>query len=302
MLKKICLIIYLLSSVTVYGQAKEKINVVATTTDLADIVKEIGKEKVEVISLSHGDQSGCNSVEPRPSLVMGLRKADLFVRIGMAYDSWSDSLLDAARNSKIVFGAPGYVDTSVGIERLEVPKGKVDASLGHVHIYGNPHYWLDPQNGEVMVKNIVDGLGKVSGSDAEYFKKNGDEYSQKLKQKISEWAAKLEPYKGNKVVSYHKSWEYFARRFGFEIIATIEPKPGIPPSPAYLNRLIEQLKPQKNIIILHENIYPVKTSRMVAKETGAKVIVLPIATGGMKGAIKSYIGLFDYIVAKIAEN
>ncbi len=302
MLKKIYLIIYLLSCIPVYGQAKEKINVVATTTDLADIVKEIGKEKVEVKSLSHGDQSGCSSVEPRPSMVMGLRKADLFVRIGMAYDSWADSLLDAARNSKIVFGAPGYVDTSVGIERLEVPKGKVDASMGHVHIYGNPHYWLDPQNGEVIVKNIVDGLGKVSGSDAEYFKKSGDEYIQKLKQKISEWAAKLEPYEGNKIVSYHKSWEYFARRFGFEIIATIEPKPGIPPSPAHLNRLIEQLKPQKNIIILHENIYPVKTSQMVAKETGAKVVVLPIATGGMKGAVKSYIGLFDYIVLKITEN
>lgn len=279
-----------------------KLQVVTTTTDLADIAKEIGKDKIEVISLSHGDQSGCNSVEPRPSMVMGLRKADLFVRTGMAYDSWADSLLDAARNSKIVFGAQGYVDTSVGIERLEVPRGKVDAGMGHVHIYGNPHYWLDPENGRVIAENILVGLIRIAPENKEYFTQNKNNFIKTLEAKIKEWSMKLEPYRGRKIVSYHKSWEYFAKRFGLEITATIEPKPGIPPSASYLNRLIQQLKPMKELIIFHENIYPVKSSEMVAKETGAKVAVLPIATGGMRGAVKSYIGLFDYIVLKITEN
>ncbi len=291
----------ILFTVPLYA-TEAKLQVVTTTTDLADIAKEIGQDKIEVISLSHGDQSGCNSVEPRPSMVMGLRKADLFVRIGMAYDSWADSLIDAARNSRIVFGAPGYLDVSIGIERLEVPRGKVDAGMGHVHIYGNPHYWLDPGNGRVIAENILAGLIRITPENKEYFTRNKELFARKLDDKMKEWSMKLEPYKGRKIVSYHKSWEYFARRFGLAITATIEPKPGIPPSAAYLNHLIQQLKPLGGLIILHENIYSVKSSALVAKETGAKIVILPIATGGMRGTVKNYIGLFDYIISQITED
>lgn len=282
--------------------APRKVQVLTTTTDLADIVGEIGKDKIHVTSLSHGDQSGCSSVEPRPSMVMAARAADLFVRIGLNYDSWADGLVDAARNSKIVFGGPGYVDASVGIERLEVPRGKVDAGMGHVHIYGNPHYWLDPANGKVMADNILAGLIRVSPENTEFFTRNRDAYVRTLDGKISQWQAALAPLHGRRIVSYHKSWEYFARRFGFEIVATIEPKPGIPPSAAHLNRLVAQLKPETGIIILHENIYPVKSSQMLAREIGARVAVLPISTGGMNGAVTSYAGLFDYIVAALTEK
>lgn len=294
-------LLILLCAISVQA-APRKVQVVTTTTDLADIAGEIGKDKIHVTSLSHGDQSGCNSVEPRPSMVMAARAADLFVRIGLNYDSWADSLVDAARNSKIVFGAPGYVDASVGIERLEVPRGKIDASMGHVHIYGNPHYWLDPENGKVMADNILAGLIRVSPENRDYFTRNRDAYTRMLDEKIRRWHGALAPLKGSRIVSYHKSWEYFARRFGFTIVATIEPKPGIPPSAAHVNSLIEQLKPETGIIILHENIYPVKSSHMIARETGARVAVLPIATGGMKGAVKSYAGLFDYITAVLTEQ
>ena len=282
--------------------APDKIKIVTTTMDLADIAKEIGGEKVEVTSLSHGDQSGCNSVEPRPSMVMSLRKAGVFVRIGMDYDSWADSLIDACGNSRIAFGAPGYADASVGIERLEVPAGRVDAGMGHVHVYGNPHYWLDPQNGRVMADNILAALIRVSAGNKDYFTANKQAYVARLDDKISQWSRKLEPYKGKRIVSYHESWVYFAKRFGFEIMATIEPKPGIPPSAAYLNQLIIRVKQGTGLLIFHENIYPEKTSAMVARETGAKVYILPISTGGMRGAVKSYTGLFDYIVSAITED
>jgi zinc/manganese transport system substrate-binding protein len=233
-------------------------------------------------------------------MVVNLRKADAYIRIGMDYDSWADGLMDAARNSRIVYGAPGFIDTSVGIERLEVPQGKVDAGMGHVHLYGNPHYWLDPHNARVITKNIAEGLSRVRPESSGYFNKNREEYLARFDVKIREWETKLKPYQGKNIVTYHKSWEYFARRFGLNIVATVEPKPGIPPSAAYLNTLIQKLKGQSGIMILHENCYPARTSRMVAAQAGARLLVLPVSVGGMGGKIKDYPGLFDHIIASIA--
>ncbi len=282
--------------------AQDQLQLVTTTTDLADIARIIGGDKVRVVSLSRGDQMGCHSVEPRPSMVVNLSRADILIKIGLDYDSWADALVDSSRNAKIAFGAPGYVDTSVGIVRLEVPRGKVDASMGHVHLYGNPHYWLDPENGRIIAENICAGLARIAPAHGDYFLQNKEAFVKLLAIKIQEWKTKLMPYKNKKIVSYHKSWEYFARSFGFEIIAAIEPKPGIPPSPAHLKELIAKLKKEKNLMILHENVYPVTTSRMIERETEAKLIVLPVSVGGIKGAAKDYSGLFDHIVEKIVEE
>ncbi len=298
-MKKIILSICALAFISVNVYAK--ISIVTTTTDLADIAQKIGGDKVNVVSLSHGDQSGCQGIEPRPSMLMNLRKADVLILIGMDYDHWANGLIDASRNSNIVFGAPGYIDTSVGIRRLEVPVGKVDASMGHVHIYGNPHYILDPDNGKIVARNIAEGLSKKYPEHKVYFKTNEENFVKSLDAKIKEWDKILAPFRGREIVSYHKTWEYLAEHFGFKIIAYIEPKPGIPPSPAHLNRLIEQLKTEKGVLIFHENIYPLKSSEMVAKETGAKVLVLPMAVKGLNGKIQGYLELFDYITGQIAE-
>lgn len=280
--------------------AAKEIFVVTTTEDLADLVKAVGGDKVKVVSLSYGYQDP-HLVEPRPSMVVHLKKADMLVKIGMDLDIWVDSLVAASRNSKIVYGAKGYVDASVGIYRLEVPQGKVDASMGDIHIYGNPHYWLDPENAKIITKNILDGLCRVSPENAEYFVNSRNRYLEKLDKAIKTWQKKLEPYKGMKVVTYHNTWSYFVNRFGLEVIATVEPKPGIPPSPAHLNSLINLMKKEKPVMILHEVFYPKKTSEMVAKETQTRLVVLPTSVGGVK-EVKDYISLFDYIVDSITSQ
>ncbi|MDD5756747.1 MAG: metal ABC transporter substrate-binding protein [bacterium] len=280
----------------------QPIQEVTTTTDLADLAGIIGGDKVRVVSLSRGNQMGCHSVEPRPSMVVNLSRADILIKIGLDYDSWVDALVDSSRNAKIVFDAAGYIDASTNIARLEVPTGKVDASMGHIHLYGNPHYWLDPENGRIIAENICAGLVRIVPLYSDYFIANKEAFIRLLAVKIQDWKAKLLPYKSKKIVSYHKSWEYFAKSFGFDIITAIEPKPGIPPSPAYLKELVAKLKKENNLMILHENVYPDTTSRMIARETGAKLLQLPVSVGGVKDTARDYIGLFDHIIGEIAKD
>lgn len=299
-MKKIFLITWLIFPIGITTLYPKEIFVVTTTEDLADLTKAVGGDKVKVVSLSYGYQDP-HLVEPRPSMVVQLKKADLFVRIGMDLDTWADSLIATAKNPKITYTADGYVDASLGILRLEVPTGKVDASMGDIHIYGNPHYWLDPENAKVITKNILDGLCRVSPENSEYFKNNRNRFIEKLDKSINIWYEKMSRFKGKKFVSYHKTWPYFAKRFNLEIIATIEPKPGIPPSPAYLNHLINLINKEKPEMILHEMFYPKKTSEMVAKETQTKLVILPTSVGGVK-EVKDYISLFDYIINNITSQ
>jgi len=269
-----------------------KVNVVTTTEDLADLVKVVGGDKINVISLSKGSQDP-HYVEPRPSMVIQLKKADMVVRIGMDLDIWADSLIAASRNSKIIYGAVGYVDASVGIEKLEIPTGKIDGSMGDIHIYGNPHYWLDPENAKPITKNILECLVKLSPDDSSYFVKNRDEYLQKLEAKIKKWQEKLKPYRGTKIVTYHNSWPYFANRFGLEIVGFVEPKPGIPPNPSHIVSLIKKMKKEKAKIIIVEPYFSQKAPKTIADETGATIVILLPSVEEKKG-IKTFIDLFEY--------
>jgi zinc/manganese transport system substrate-binding protein len=275
-----------------------KIKVVCTLPTLSSITKEIGGDKVEVITLAPGDRDP-HYVEPRPSMVVNLRDADLLVKVGMDLDMWVDALVDASRNTKIMWGSPGYVDCSVGIKKLEVPKGRVSMKEGEIHIYGNPHYWLSPDNGEIIAKNILAGLLRVAPSgDKEYFKKRADSFISRLREKAKEWKEELRPYKGTKFVSYHRSFSYFAKYFELDYFGTLEPKPGIPPSTAHIANLINDMKSEGVKLILLETYYPRKFADMVAKETGAKVVVVPTAVGAMKEA-DNYFSLFDVIINRI---
>jgi len=277
-----------------------KINVVTTTEDLADIARNIGGSKVNVVALAKGTIDP-HMVEPRPSMVNQLRKADVFVRVGLDLDIWAQSLVDAARNSDIVYGSKGYVDASVGVKRLEIPTVKLDPSMGHIHIYGNPHYWLDPVNGKVIARNIAEALCRVSPTDKSYFTQNYEQYASRIDRALAGWQDRLRPFKGTKVVTYHKSFVYFLQRFGFVEFGNVEPKPGIPPSPGHVKSLIERVKSEKVRLILMEPFYPKKFPEMIARETGAKLIVCPSSVGCVKG-VTDYIGLFDYLVDRIADS
>jgi ABC-type Zn uptake system ZnuABC Zn-binding protein ZnuA len=233
-------------------------------------------------------------------MVISLKKADMLVKMGMDLDMWVDGLIAAARNSKIIYGAKGYIDASVGIDRLEVPKEKIDGSMGDIHIYGNPHYQTDPVSANPMTKNILEGLCQISPKDCRYFKHNRQEYLKRLDEKIGTWATQMANFKGNNIVTYHNSWPYFARRFGLKVVDNIEPKPGIPPSPAHLASLIKIMKEKKVKVILVEPYFPLKGCKMVAEKTGAKVLIFPPSVGGVKEA-KTYLELFDYNVNQIVK-
>ncbi|MEW6619289.1 MAG: metal ABC transporter substrate-binding protein [bacterium] len=281
---------------TVFATTK----VVTTTEDLKSLVEYVGGDKVSVVSLSTGNQD-IHQIEPRPSMVIKLRDADMLVKIGMDLDMWVDSLVETARNSNLFYGKKGYCDVSVGVKKLEVPEGKIDASMGDIHLYGNPHYLLSPESAKVVTKNILNTLVKISPKDKEYFEKNRADFLKKLDEKILEWKEKISRYKGTKIVTYHNSWPYFTNTFDLQIAGFVEPKPGIPPSPSHVAKLIETIKQEEVRLIIVESYFSLKAPDLISRKTGAKVLLLPGQTGGVKG-VNNYFKLFDYIIEKIEET
>ncbi len=298
-MKKILLIFTFFLILCQTAAAASALRVIATTQDLEYIANRIGGTSVKTESLSSGDQD-LHMVEPRPSMVMKLRKADMVIKVGMDLDMWSDSLIAAAKNPNIIYGASGYVDASVRIPLLQVPKGKVDAGMGDIHIFGNPHYWLDPANSKIIADNIRDGLCRLRPEECSFFNDNSSKFKTELDVKLSQWLEKMEKLKGSYIVTYHNSWVYFAKRFGLEIAGNIEPKPGIPPSPAHLDKLIKDMKNSGARIIMAENYFPKHGPRKVSEATGAKVVLVPSSVGGLPG-IKTYFDLFDRLTELLSD-
>ncbi len=274
-----------------------QVRVVATFTDLADIVKQIGGAHVRVSSLAR-PQDDFHLVTPRPSMALELSRAKLFVRVGMDLDLWADDLLAAARNASILRGAGGYVDCSAGVRKLEVPTGRVDPSMGDIHIYGNPHYLFDPANAKIAARNILEGLKRVDPTNAQEYQRRYEAFVQQVDNHLKRWQQILAPYKGTPVVVYHKSLPYFLQRFGLHELATVEPKPGIPPSPGYLREVIARMKNTGCKVILIEHFRPRRFPDAIARETGAKVVVLPAAVGAE--GTTDYFSMIDAMVNRIA--
>jgi ABC-type Zn uptake system ZnuABC Zn-binding protein ZnuA len=276
------------------------ITVVAATPDLADIAKQVGGDRVTVSSVARPNQD-LHMIEPRPSDVLRIKRADLVVRVGMDLDLWMDALLNAAANSRVNRGAPGYVDASVGIRKLEVPREQVTGASGDIHVYGNPHYWLDPLNGEIISANILEGLKRVSPADASYFERNRNAFLTALRSAMRRWQERLGPYRGRKIVNYHDAWPYFVRRFNLKVLGCIEVKPGIPPTASHVASLIERTKAEKQpVVIADAAYYPDKAAKTIAARTGAKFVIIPSSVGGTKGA-DNYISLFDHIVDSLVK-
>jgi ABC-type Zn uptake system ZnuABC Zn-binding protein ZnuA len=291
-MKKIVLIIFILFSSALLA---DEIKVVTTTTVIYDLVKNIGGDKVEIDNLSRGDQD-VHFLEILPSYMMKLRKADLFFKIGFELELWSYQLVDGSRNSDLVI-----VDLSTAITPKEVPTGKVDASMGDIHPFGNPHYWLDPDNSKIMAYEIYDALAEQSPEDDDYFKSNLDKYSAALDKKIIEWENKMLELEQRQVVFFHAAWIYFADRFNVKIAGYVEPKPGIPPTPSHNAALIKLIERKKIKVIVMDVFYSDIAPNQIANITGVKVLKLPTQVNGLED-VTSYIEMIDYIVDQLSTH
>ena len=298
-MKRMLFFATLIAALGLATTANAAIKVITSTQDLAAIVAEIGGDKVTVESLARGYQDP-HQVEAKPSFVIKLHSADLLVAVGRELEiGWLPPLITQSRNDKIQPGNPGYLDASRTVRILDLPTGQITRAMGDVHPQGNPHYWLDPGNGRRIAKAIQDKLSEMSAADAGYFAQRYAEFDRKLTAAEGRWKATLAPFKGTKVVTYHRSWSNFAEAFGVDVIGYVEPKPGIPPSPAHQLALTQEMKRQGIKVIIVEPYFDLKTPNAIARDTGATVLVVPPSVGGVKEA-KDYISLFDYNVNLLA--
>jgi zinc/manganese transport system substrate-binding protein len=313
------------------ARADGKLKVVTTTTDLKSIVEAVGGDKVEVASLGTGHEDP-HFIDAKPSYMLLARNADLWVRVGMELEIGYEALiLDGSRNTKIRIGTPGHLDASEGVLRLEVPTGKIDRSMGDIHPQGNPHYWLDPLNGRIVAKNASLRLSKLDPANANYYADNLKVFQKKLDEAMfgpkllaqaegarlwamllkgqldafvkdhgggavaGGWWGAMKPLAGMKIITFHRSWTYFANRFGLDVIDQLEPKPGIDPSPGHLAEVITKVEREGAKLLLMEPFYSRKPADFVAGKTAVKVVQVAASAGGQPEAT-DYIRMIDNIV------
>jgi zinc/manganese transport system substrate-binding protein len=275
------------------ARAQGKLTVIATTEDLASIAREIGGDRITIDSIAKGYQDP-HFVEAKPSFILKLQKADLLVVVGRELEiGWLPPLVQQSRNGKIQPGAEGYLDASLNALILEIPTGQVTRAMGDVHPLGNPHYWMDPENGRRIAKEIADKLLQLRAGDKAYFDQRFADFGMRLDAAEKRWAAAMAPYKGTKVVTYHRSFPNFAERYGLDIIGYVEPRPGIPPTPQHTLDLMNEMKRQNVKLVLVEPYFDLKTPNAIGRDTGAKVLVMPPSVGGVK-EVTDYFKLFDY--------
>jgi zinc/manganese transport system substrate-binding protein len=280
--------------------ARAAVKVVATTEDLAALTKEVGGDKVTVESLAKGYQDP-HFVEPKPSFILKLHDADLLVLVGRELEiGWLPALIQQSRNARIQPGGAGYLDASLTVKILDIPTGQVTRAMGDVHPMGNPHYWLDPGNGRRIAQAIQQKLTAISAADGPYFAARYADFDKRLAEAEKRWDATMAPFKGAKIVTYHRSWPNFADRFNIDVVGYVEPKPGIPPSPSHTLDVMQEIKRDNIKVIAVEPYFDLKTPNAIARETGAQVLVLSPSVGGVKEA-SSYIALFDYDIGLLTK-
>lgn len=278
-----------------------QLTVVTSTTDLADIARSVGGAKVKVSHVSEGYQDP-HFAEAKPSFLLRMRNADIFAYVGLDLEiGWMPLLVDGARNPKIRQGGSGNLDVSQVITVLDRPSGNVDRSQGDVHPQGNPHYWLDPENGRRIARLFKKRFSELDPANEDYYEKNEKAFEARLNAAEREWQKKLATIKGKPIVAYHTSWRYLAQYTGANIVGFMEPKPGVPPSPSHLAGLILQIKRTGAKVIIMEPFYNRKDADFVASKTGAKVLVIPPSVGGLRGQkLDDYIALMQYDIDQMA--
>jgi zinc/manganese transport system substrate-binding protein len=280
--------------------AQSKLNVITTTEDLASIAREIGGDHINVEALARGYQDP-HFVEAKPSFILKLQKADVLIAVGRELEiGWLPPLIQQSRNGKIQVGADGYLDASLTAEILEIPTGQITRAMGDVHPQGNPHFWLDPENGARVAKAISEKFSQFRPNDRAFFEQRLADFTTRLNAAEKRWLAAMAPYRGTKMVTYHRSFPNFAERFGLVIVGYIEPRPGIPPTPQHTLDLINEMKRQNVKLVLVEPYFDLKTPNAIGRDTGAQVLVLPPSVGGVK-EVTDYFKLFDYDVNLVVE-
>ena len=276
------------------GSASAKtLNVMTSTEDMAALAREVGGDRVKVESVARGYQDP-HFVEAKPSFLLKLQKADVLVMVGLQLEiGWLPPLITQSRNPRIQVGAAGYLDASRFAEILEIPTGEVTRAMGDVHPLGNPHYWLNPENGRRVAKAIADKFAELQREDAAYFQQHYDDFARRLDDAEKKWDQEAASLKGVEVITYHNSLPNFAKRFGMKVIGYVEPKPGIPPSPSHTLDVINIIKQNKVPLILVEPYFDLKTPNSIAAQTGAQVLVMLPSVGGVPG-VTNYFQLFDY--------
>jgi ABC-type Zn uptake system ZnuABC Zn-binding protein ZnuA len=320
----------------VYAQSTKPLQVCATVPDLGNLAQEIGSDQVKITAFAKS-QEDPHFIEAKPSFIKALSQADLFLQIGMELEiGYAPVLLQNARNSRVLSGAPGYIDCSKVITPLEIPTGVVDRSMGDVHPLGNPHYLLDPLNGLLVARLIRDRLIELRPEKKPLFeeryamlnRKIGDALvGEKLARKyefenlailyeqgkvepflreqkedgsLGGWLGMMLPYRGSKVVGDHNLWPYFARRFGISLVGFLEPKPGISPTTKHLQALVEMMKAERVKVVLSSPYFEIRYAEFVSKNTGAKIVPLAHQVGSRPGT-DSYIRMIDYNVRELVK-
>ena len=278
----------------------KKLNVITSTTDLAALTQEVGGDKINVQSIAKGYQDP-HFVEAKPSFLLNLRQADLLISVGLQLEiGWLPPLITQSGNPRIQVGGSGYLDASQFAEILEIPQGTVTRAEGDVHPLGNPHYWLDPDNGRRIARGIANKLSDLDPADGAFFQQRFQDFEKRLLAAEQKWDAEMKPYRGRKVVTYHRSLPNFAKHFGLDVIGYVEPRPGIPPTPSHTLELIQLMKRENCKIILVEPYFDLKTPQSIARETGAQVVVYLPSVGGVK-EVTTYFQLFDYDISLLTK-
>jgi ABC-type Zn uptake system ZnuABC Zn-binding protein ZnuA len=254
--------------------------VVASTPDVADLTRQIGGERVAVVTIAEGSQDP-HKVPVKPSFVTKLNRADALVVQGLGFEhTYIPPLLEAARNSKIMPGAKAYIDASLHIQPLEVPSSQ-DRTQGELHPLGNPHFNLDPAQAKLMARAIAEGLERVDPAGASAYQQGLARFTALLERKLAEWQQLAAPLRGVKAVSYHQDLSYLARRYGLELVGTIEVKPGIPATPGHVEELLDTMKREDVKLVIREVSYDPGLAQSLAERSGARVATISAMAGGL---------------------
>ncbi len=294
------LVMLLAAGLLAPGAAAKKLNVVTSTTDMAALAQEVGGDKINVESIAKGYQDP-HFVEAKPSFLLKLRNADLLIAVGLQLEiGWLPPLITQSGNPRIQPGANGYLDASQFAQILDIPAGPVSRAMGDVHPLGNPHYWLDPDNGRRIAKGIANKLAEMDPADQAYFQQRLADFENRLGQAEKRWEAAMASFRGRKIVTYHNSWPNFAHHFGLNVVGYVEPRPGIPPTPGHTLELIQMMKRENVKVLIMEPYFDSKTPNSIGAATGAKVLVLMPSVGGEK-EITDYFKLFDYDIGLLTQ-